>query len=156
MGTNFHSTTRQTTRDLRVALTTKEEEVDRIKKQLKELNAGNNDKWDQMLADASAGEKSSETQYEKSREWVLTITQLLCRMYSPPPRGRRVESSVSLSPPIPPPCPCPCSASPHPFPFLHLCSCPLFLSHLCGFQSPSRARPLHSTTSRGSQERGTE
>jgi protoporphyrinogen oxidase len=44
----------QSTRDLRTSLTTKEEELSRIKLQLKQLNSGNNDSWDKIVADSSA------------------------------------------------------------------------------------------------------
>ena len=44
----------QASRDLRVALATKDDELARIKLQLKQLNSGNGDAWDKIVADASA------------------------------------------------------------------------------------------------------
>ena len=44
----------QTARDLRARLATKDEELSRIKLQLKQLNSGNDDAWDKIVADASA------------------------------------------------------------------------------------------------------
>jgi hypothetical protein len=44
----------QASRDLRVALATKDDELARIKLQLKQLNSGNGDAWDRIVADASA------------------------------------------------------------------------------------------------------
>ncbi len=44
----------QAARDLRVALATKDDELARIKLQLKQLNSGNADSWDKIVADASA------------------------------------------------------------------------------------------------------